>query len=229
MAQNLIEEGKAFVDDTSREQMQSERMAGIDSKCRNNTVAENISYGTKCLLHQIEDYNGPSKNLNLMEWDNLWSINKKIIDPVSTVCPRHTAIVKEGRVLLTLSNGPETPFVRKIPKHKRYDGAGVKDTTFTKEIWIEQVDAKAIADAEAISGNLYITLMDWGNASNKEIKKDSDGNVTELNGVLPLEGSVYKTTKLKLTWLPEINELSPLALVEFGYLLKKKSWATMRN
>ncbi|GJT67868.1 glutamate--tRNA ligase, cytoplasmic [Tanacetum coccineum] len=25
---------------------------------------------------------GPSKNLNLMEWDKLWSINKKIIDPV---------------------------------------------------------------------------------------------------------------------------------------------------
>ncbi|GJU00705.1 glutamate--tRNA ligase, cytoplasmic [Tanacetum coccineum] len=113
---------------------------------------------------------GPSKNVNLMEWDKLWSINKKKIDPV---CPRHTAIVKEGRVLLTLSNGPETPFVRKIPKHKRYEGAGMKDTTFTKEIWIEQVDAKAIADAEAISGNLDITLMDWGNASIKEIKDPS--------------------------------------------------------
>ncbi|GKA62243.1 glutamate--tRNA ligase, cytoplasmic [Tanacetum coccineum] len=87
---------------------------------------------------------GPSKNLNLMEWDKLWSINKKIIDPV---------------VLDTLQ------LLKKV--------------------------------------------------------KDSDGNVTELNGVLPPEGSVYKTTKLKLTWLPEINELSPLTLLEFGYLLKK--------
>lgn len=49
--------------------------------------------------------------MNCMEWDKLWNINKKIIDPIS---PRHTAIVKEGCVLLTLSNGPETPFVRKI-------------------------------------------------------------------------------------------------------------------
>ncbi|GJT62066.1 glutamate--tRNA ligase, cytoplasmic [Tanacetum coccineum] len=98
----------------------------------------------------------------------------------------------------------------------------MKDTTFTKEIWIEQADAKAIADAEAISGNLDITLMDWGNASIKEIKKNSDGNVTKLNGVLPPEGSVYKPTKLNVTWLPEINELAPLTLVEFGYLLKKK-------
>ncbi|GJW51590.1 glutamate--tRNA ligase, cytoplasmic [Tanacetum coccineum] len=74
----------------------------------------------------------------------------------------------------------------------------------------------------AISPNLEITLMDCRNASIKEIKKDSDGNVTELNRVLPPEGSVYKATKLKpLTWLPEINELAPLTLVEFGYLLKK--------
>ncbi|GKA85552.1 glutamate--tRNA ligase, cytoplasmic [Tanacetum coccineum] len=48
------------------------------------------------------------------------------------------------------------------------------------------------------------------------------GNVTKLNGVLPPEGSVYKPTKLNVTWLPEINELAPLTLVEFGYLLKKK-------
>ncbi|GJZ17590.1 glutamate--tRNA ligase, cytoplasmic-like protein [Tanacetum coccineum] len=195
IAQKLIEEGKAFIDDTPREQMQSERMAGIDSKCRNNTVAKNIKLwnemlvgsdrGLQCCLrgkfdmqhpnkslrdpvyyrcnltphHRIgpkykiyltydfaypfvdsiqgithalrsseyHDRNdqyfriqetmrlrkGPSKNLNLMEWDKLRSINKKIIDPV---CPRHTAIVKEGRVLLTLSNGPKTTFVRKIPK-----------------------------------------------------------------------------------------------------------------
>ncbi|GJT94816.1 glutamate--tRNA ligase, cytoplasmic [Tanacetum coccineum] len=51
--------------------------------------------------------------------------------------------------------------------------------------------------------------------------KVSDGNVTELNRVLPPEGSVYKTTKLKLTWLLEINELSPPTLLEFGYLLNK--------
>nr|GEX41427.1 glutamate--tRNA ligase, cytoplasmic [Tanacetum cinerariifolium] len=211
IAQKLIEEGKAFIDDTPRAQMQSERMAEIDFKCRNNTVAENIMLwnemlagldrGLQCCLrekvdmqhpnkslrdlvyyrcnltphhrvgpkykiyptydfacpfvhsiqgithallsseyHDKNDHKwkllwfvenkmvdgwddacfrtvqgmGPSKNLNLMEWDKLWSINKKIIN---RVCPRHTAIVKECRVLLTLSNGPKTPFVCKIPKH----------------------------------------------------------------------------------------------------------------
>jgi len=59
---------------------------------------------------------GASKNLNLMEWDKLWTINKRIVDPV---CPRHTAVLA-GRVPLLLSNGPEAPFTRIIPKHKKH-------------------------------------------------------------------------------------------------------------
>ncbi|XP_052194465.1 glutamate--tRNA ligase, cytoplasmic [Diospyros lotus] len=155
---------------------------------------------------------GASKNLNLMEWDKLWTINKKIIDPV---CPRHTAVIDEGRVLLTLVDGPEKPFVRIIPRHKKYGGAGEKATTYMRRIWIDR------ADAEFISFDEEITLMDWGNAIVKGIKKDAHGNVTELTGVLHLEGSV-KTTKLKLTWLAETNELVNLSLVEFDYLITKK-------
>ena len=147
-----------------------------------------------------------------MEWDKLWTINKKIIDPV---CPRHTAVIEQRRVLLTLTDGPEEPFVRIIPRHKKYEGAGDKATTYTKSIWIDH------ADAEAISDNEEITLMDWGNAIVKEIKKDQDGNVTQLIGVLHLQGSV-KTTKLKLTWLPNTSELVTLTLVEFDYLITKK-------
>ncbi|CAH1419869.1 unnamed protein product [Lactuca virosa] len=356
MAEKLIKEGKAYIDDTPREQMKHERMEGIESKCRNQSIDENIKLwnqmilgterGLQCCLrgkfpsmqdpnksmrdpvyyrcnpmphHRIgskykiyptydfacpfvdsyegithalrsseyhdrnpqyfkvqEDMGlrkvhiyefsrlnmvytllskrkllwfvenrkvdgwddarfptvqgivrrglqiealiqfileqGASKNLNLMEWDKLWNINKRIIDPV---CPRHTAIIEENRVLLTLLDGPHKPFVRVLPKHKKHPAAGDKATTFTKKIWIEQVDAKAI------NPNEEITLMDWGNAIVKEIKKGENGNVTELIGVLHLEGSV-KTTKLKLTWLPETNELVPLSLVEFGYLITKK-------
>jgi glutamyl-tRNA synthetase len=155
---------------------------------------------------------GASKNLNLMEWDKLWTINKKIIDPV---CPRHTAVIEERRVLLTLTNGPEEPFTRIIPRHKKYEGAGEKCTTFTKRIWIEHADAKSISVDEEI------TLMDWGNAIVKKIEKGQDGIITQLTGVLHLEGSV-KTTKLKLTWLPKSSELVNLTLVEFYYLITKK-------
>jgi len=157
-------------------------------------------------------FQGASKNLNLMEWDKLWSINKRIIDPV---CPRHTAVVAERRVLFTLTDGPDEPFVRMIPKHKKFEGAGEKATTFTKSIWLEEADASAISVGEEV------TLMDWGNAIVKEITKDEEGRVTALSGVLNLQGSV-KTTKLKLTWLPDTNELVNLTLTEFDYLITKK-------
>ena len=49
------------------------------------------------------------KTQHKQEWDKIWAINKKNIDPV---CPRHTAIEAEGRVLVTLSNGPSELEVR---------------------------------------------------------------------------------------------------------------------
>ena len=154
---------------------------------------------------------GASKNLNLMEWDKLWTINKKIIDPV---CARHTAVLKDQHVIFTLTNGPEKPFVRILPRHKKFEGAGKKATTFANRIWLDY------ADAAAISKGVEVTLMDWGNAIVKEIKVES-GVITELVGELHLEGSV-KTTKLKITWLADIEELVPLSLVEFDYLISKK-------
>ncbi|XP_008237432.1 PREDICTED: glutamate--tRNA ligase, cytoplasmic-like [Prunus mume] len=354
MAENLICQGKAYVDDTPREEMQKERMDGIESKCRNNNVEENLKLwkemiagsdrGLQCCVrgkldmqdpnkslrdpvyyrcnpmphhrigskykiyptydfacpfvdsiegithalrsseyhdrnaqyHRVQEdmglrkvhiyefsrlnmvytvlskrkllwfvqnkkvngwddprfptvqgivrrglkvealiqfilEQGASKNLNLMEWDKLWTINKKIIDPV---CPRHTAVIEERRVLLTLTNGPEKPFVRIILRHKKYEGAGAKATTYTRTVWLDFVDAEFIKVDEEV------TLMDWGNAIVKGIEKDEDGNL-KLIGVLNLEGS-FKTTKLKLTWLPQIDELPKLSLMEFNYLITKK-------
>ncbi|KAM3412335.1 hypothetical protein ACQJBY_003811 [Aegilops geniculata] len=346
MAESLIKQGKAYIDDTPKEQMRSERMDGVESKRRNSTVEENLSLwkemvngtrrGTQCCVrgkldmqdpnkslrdpvyyrcnpdphhrvgskykvyptydfacpfvdalegvthalrsseyhdrnaqyyrilqdmglrrveiyefsrlnmvytvlskrkllwfvqnNMVEDWTdarfptvqgivrrglkiealiqfileqGASKNLNLMEWDKLWTINKKIVDPI---CGRHTAVLKEKCVLLTLSNGPEEPFVRILPRHKKYEGAGKKATTFANRIWLEYADASVISVGEEV------TLMDWGNAIIREIKTDN-GTITQLVGELHLEGSV-KMTKLKLTWLSDIEDLVSLSLLE---------------
>ena len=154
---------------------------------------------------------GASKNLNLMEWDKLWTINKRIVDPV---CGRHTSVLKDKCVLLTLTNGPEEPFVRILPRHKKYEGAGKKATTFANRIWLEYADASVVSVGEEV------TLMDWGNAIIREIKTDN-GTITQLVGELHLEGSV-KMTKLKLTWLSDIEDLVSLSLVDFDYLINKK-------
>lgn len=147
-----------------------------------------------------------------MEWDKLWTINKKIIDPV---CPRHTAVSTQKKVLLDLSNGPDAPFTRVILRHKKYEGAGKKATVFTKRIWLDQADGAAVSEGEEV------TLMDWGNAIISKVEKDENGLVMGLKGQLHLEGSV-KSTKLKLTWLPETTELVPLTLVELDHLITKK-------
>ncbi|GJP31139.1 hypothetical protein CLOM_g9610 [Closterium sp. NIES-68] len=176
---------------------------------------------TVAALKQFILSQGASKNLNLMEMDKLWTINKKIIDPV---CPRHTAIVLAHRVPLTLSNGPATPFVRVLPRHKKHPPAGTKATVFARRIWVEGADAKVMKEGEEV------TLMDWGNAivQKKTMREgggteggEGEGEVEAMEGVLHLEGSV-KATKLKLTWLADSDELVPLTLVELDYLITKK-------
>ena len=54
------------------------------------------------------------------------------------------------------------------------------------------------------------------------IFKDSAGqNVVSIQAHLNLDGSV-KSTRLKLTWLPDIDNLMPLSLFDFDYLITKK-------
>ncbi len=97
---------------------------------------------------------GASKNITFQEWDKIWTINKKLIDPV---CPRHTAVEEEGKVLLTL-DGPAEPEVVVVPRHKKHPPAGKKALTRASRIWLDQADAATLAEGEEV------TLMDWGNA-----------------------------------------------------------------
>lgn len=47
-----------------------------------------------------------------MEWDKIWAMNKKIIDPI---CPRYTCVKKEKVCTLTIVNGPETVVYKTHP------------------------------------------------------------------------------------------------------------------
>ena len=154
---------------------------------------------------------GASKNTTLQSWDKLWALNRAAIDPV---CPRHTAVACSGRVRLTLAGAPDPPEVVSLPRHKKHEPAGLKQTTRSPSIWLEAADAAAIEAGEEV------TLMDWGNAVVEKIERNPDGSVASMAGRLHLDGSV-KTTKLKLTWLPDhaAAPLTPLTLVELGPLL----------
>eukprot|EP00850_Spirogloea_muscicola_P005029 SM000022S07243 [mRNA] locus=s22:695485:699106:- [translate_table: standard] len=194
-----------FVDNGKVEGWDDPRFPTVQGLVRRGLTVEAL---TQFILSQ-----GASKNLNLMEMDKLWTMNKKVIDPV---CPRHTAVLVEGRVPFELVNGPEEPFVRIVPKHKKYEPAGMKATTFARRVWLEQTDAAAVAEGEEV------TLMDWGNAFVRRVVRSEDGGaVAALEGDLHIDGDVKKT-KLKLTWLADVDELVPLTLVELDNLITKK-------
>jgi len=155
---------------------------------------------------------GASKTLNLMDIEKLWAVNKKVIDPV---VPRYTAIAKNGKCLLTLDNGPTAVENKSLARHKKNPSLGNKIISFFYRVWIEREDAISISPGEEV------TLMDWGNAVIHSLIKNENGELTGLNGSLHLEGSV-KATDRKLTWLPTIDDIVPVSLVHYGFLITKR-------
>lgn len=111
---------------------------------------------------------GASKNMTYQEWDKIWTINKKLIDPV---CPRHTAVETQNKVLVTLTNGPAELQSVTVPKHAKYAAAGNKIQQRSDRIWWDQADAAAVSEGEEV------TLMGWGNAIVRAITKAADGTV----------------------------------------------------
>ena len=157
---------------------------------------------------------GASKNLNLMDMSKLWALNKAIIDPVVA---RYTAVAKEGAVLVKLSNGPASMEGLTRPRHKKNADLGTKIVQTYHQIYLEPEDARVAFDGEEV------TLMDWGNCIFKSVKKDADGNVTEIEADLNLAGD-FKKTKRKLTWLAAIPDaLVPVKLLEYDHLITKPS------
>jgi len=154
---------------------------------------------------------GASKNCNLMEWTKIWSMNKKVIDPIA---PRHVCVTDANRVVVKVIGFPEGEHWFTTPKNKKNPELGVKVTLRMAEILLDQVDAQAISEGEEC------TLMDWGNAFFKNIVKEGDV-VKSMDCEINPDGDV-KTTNLKLTWLANWNELVPVIMKDFDYLITKK-------
>jgi glutamyl-tRNA synthetase len=102
------------------------------------------------------------------------------------------------------------------PRHPKNPELGLKKVFYSKTILLDQADAKSFKPDEEI------TLMNWGNAFVRKIYADAaTGNVTGLEFDLNLEGDVKRTEK-KVTWLAkEGQDLVPVELVDFDYLITK--------
>ncbi|KAH7107645.1 glutamyl-tRNA synthetase [Auriculariales sp. MPI-PUGE-AT-0066] len=164
-------------------------------------------------IRQFMLLQGPSQLPVALEWDQIWSINKRIIDQVA---PRLWALDKEKLVKVTLTNGPAAEELKTMPLHKKNADIGTKQTKFSAEILVEQEDALSFDDNEEV------TLMDWGNAFVRKKSLGPDGAITSIEMELFLEGD-FKKTKKKITWLAApVEKLEPVRLLDHDYLITKK-------
>ncbi|WOO84936.1 putative glutamate--tRNA ligase, cytoplasmic [Vanrija pseudolonga] len=167
----------------------------------------------------LRDYivgQGASQQQLTLEWDGIWTVNKRVVDPIA---PRYWAIA-EDKIVPVLVEGRDTEavVVEKKPLHKKNPEVGEKDLVYSSKLFIEQEDAKSFGDNEEI------TAMDWGNAFVKEKKLNAAGDVESVVLKLHLEGDFKKTSK-KVTWLaaPTAEQpLVPAVLIEYDYLITKK-------
>ncbi|KAJ7760428.1 glutamyl-tRNA synthetase [Mycena metata] len=165
-------------------------------------------------LQQFMLQQGPSQAVLSLEWDSIWALNKKIIDPKA---PRFCAILKDNCVPVHVRNGPSESYSKLLPKHKKNSEIGQKLTTYSSDLTIEQVDAASFDLGEEI------TLMDWGNAIVRSKTLAEDGRVSSITVDLHLEGD-FKATKKKITWLAQSPDrpLVEVTLLDYDYIITKK-------
>ncbi|GAA5920079.1 hypothetical protein JCM1841_004082 [Sporobolomyces salmonicolor] len=164
---------------------------------------------------------GPSQAFLNLEWDVIWNLNKKVIDPVA---PRFVALEKEGLVPVKIIGGEGKPNgveSKELPKHKKNPDVGNKTTYYGEKIYVEQADAATFAQDEEL------TLMDWGNAVVRTIVRSPSGAISSLEMELNLAGD-FKKTKKKVTWLSPSaagdgpDKLTQVTLLDYDYLITKK-------
>ena len=153
---------------------------------------------------------GASQNVLMLEWDKLWALNRKIIDPVAA---RYVSVLKEDVVVCNVQGAAAE--VKEHPLHKKNAELGNKKTHYGPEIYLDQEDAKSLEEGEEV------TLMDWGNAFARKIVKNDSGVVTSVDWELHLAGD-FKKTKKKLTWLAKNEDVSEVLLLDYDYLITKK-------
>lgn len=153
---------------------------------------------------------GPSKRANLMEWEKIWAINKRIIDPI---CPRYAAVSVNKASKIIVTNGPKEPEAITVSNNKLNPALGERPLWKSNEILVEFDDA----DQLVVVGE-KITLMNWGNFQIITKELQADGSYLITAEFLP-EDKDFKKTK-KITWLANNTNLLVADLYEFDHLIK---------
>ena len=125
-------------------------------------------------LKQFIVAQGSSRSVVFMEWDKIWAINKKIIDPVA---PRYTAVDKNSAVPVNIHGDVSVEAVE-ADKHPKDKSIGQKTVWRSNRVMIDQVDAEALKEGE------NATFINWGNLTIEKVHREN-GKVIQLQVFLP--------------------------------------------
>ncbi|XP_075451697.1 bifunctional glutamate/proline--tRNA ligase isoform X1 [Ascaphus truei] len=169
-------------------------------------------------LKQFIAAQGSSRSVVNMEWDKIWSFNKKlraickkVIDPVAA---RYTALLKDQVITVNVPEAEEG--VKEVAKHPKNTEVGMKPVWYGPKVLIEG------ADAETLSVGEVVTFINWGNINITKINRDSSGKIQSLDAKLNLDNKDYKKTT-KITWLAETLQAPsiPTVCVNYDHLITK--------
>ncbi|RVE44606.1 hypothetical protein evm_010744 [Chilo suppressalis] len=163
-------------------------------------------------LRQFIQAQGSSRSVVFMEWDKIWAINKKVIDPVA---PRYTALETNQPVPVNLK-GVTSDSQLSVPLHPKNPSVGTKIVWVSPRLLIDQADAQTLKEGE------NATFINYGNVMIDKIHKSADGTVSSIDGTPNLENKDYKKT-LKLTWLADTAHAPPVQTycVYFDHIINK--------
>lgn len=162
-------------------------------------------------LRQFIQAQGSSRSVVFMEWDKIWAINKKVIDPIA---PRYTAL-ESYPVPVNLKNITSDNTIN-VALHPKNPEIGNKTVWISKRLLIDQADAKTLKEGE------NTTFINYGNVMIDKIHRAQDGSVTSIDGTPNLENKDYKKT-LKITWLADTPQSSMVETycVYFDHIISK--------
>ena len=121
-----------------------------------------------------------------MEWDKIWSFNKKVIDPVA---PRHFGLSKDNLTTVNVLDASVSSAMK--PFHPKNESCGEKEVHYSKSVFVETADAETFAPGE------NVTFINWGNLRIEKVNKEN-GTISSVDAKLNLDNTDYKkTTKVK--------------------------------
>ncbi len=155
---------------------------------------------------------GSSRSVVYMEWDKIWAMNKKVIDPVA---PRFTT-VDQAYYAEVRVKGAKVESVQ-ADKHPKDPQIGQKTVWRGPTVLIDGIDAEALKEGE------NTTFINWGNLVIDKVHKEN-GKVVAVDATPNLDNRDFKKT-LKVTWLAKVDKpeaaFTPAVCVHFDHIISK--------